>query len=246
MLRNGTLPCINHTGFDKIVHVGHSFGSAQSYALAAMYPSISDGLVLTGFSMNASFVGYFAAGADFQLANLNQPLRLGSGNIAAGLNYLTQTYGLTDLLAGLDLTSVQALDYANGYLVNSNVNSQQYLFFLPGSFDTGILYYGEQTKQPVTQGELFTLGSLPMMNTFAGPVLVFTGVADLPYCGGDCLATGGALPSVPAGVEMNFPNATAFEAYIQPGSGHGLNFHYNATGGYKYINKWLGSHGLAA
>lgn len=28
MLRNGTFPKVNAT-FDKIVHVGHSFGSAQ-------------------------------------------------------------------------------------------------------------------------------------------------------------------------------------------------------------------------
>jgi hypothetical protein len=33
MLRNGTFPGANHT-FKKVVHVGHSFGSAQTYALA--------------------------------------------------------------------------------------------------------------------------------------------------------------------------------------------------------------------
>lgn len=245
-LRNGTMPQVNHTGFQKIVHVGHSFGSAQSYALTAMYPTISDGVVLTGFSMNSSFVPYFAAGGDFQQANLNQPLRFGSGNIAQGLNYITQTYGLTDLLAGIDLTTISTYNYANGYLANSNVNSQQYLFFAQPYFDTGILYFAEKTKQPVTQGEIFTLGSLPMVNHFAGPVLVVTGDYDLPYCGGNCSATGGAAASVPAGVSKNFPNATSFEAYIQPDSGHGINFHYNATGAYNVIANWLGSHNLTA
>jgi len=250
-IRNGSMPHVNQT-YEKIVHVGHSFGSAQTYALVAAYPTISDGIVLTGFSMNASFVGYFAAGADFQLANLNQPFRFGSsataGAIASGLNYLTQNYALTDYVAGLNLGSVvgQALNYANGYIVNSNANSQQYLFFLPGAFDTGILYWAESTKQPVTQGELFTLGSLPMLNAYKGPVLVITGENDLPYCGGNCLATGGAAASVPAGVKMNFPNASSFEAYIQPKSGHGLNFHYNATGGYDVIANWLGTHNLEA
>jgi hypothetical protein len=33
MLRNGTFPGVNHT-FEKAVRVGHSFGSAQTYALA--------------------------------------------------------------------------------------------------------------------------------------------------------------------------------------------------------------------
>ena len=202
--------------------------------------------------MNSSFVGYFAAGADFQLANLNQPFRFGSpataGAIASGLNYLTQQYALTDYVAGLNLDGAvgQALNYPNGYIVNSNANSQQYLFFLPGAFDTGILYWAESTKQPVTQGELFTLGSLPMTNAYKGPVLVVTGENDLPYCGGNCLATGGAAASVPAGVSKNFPNASSFEAYIQPMTGHGLNFHYNATAGYDVIANWLSTHKLKA
>ena len=64
MLRNGTFPNVNHT-FTKVVHVGHSFGSAQTYSLANMYPNITDAIVLTGFSMNSSFVPFFAAGGNF-------------------------------------------------------------------------------------------------------------------------------------------------------------------------------------
>jgi pimeloyl-ACP methyl ester carboxylesterase len=60
MLRNGTFPAANRT-FNKVVHVGHSFGSAQTYALANLYPNLTDGIVLTGFSMNGSFVNSFAA-----------------------------------------------------------------------------------------------------------------------------------------------------------------------------------------
>ena len=96
-------------------------------------------------------------------------------NTVLALNTLVQNYALTDYLAPLDLTTVEPLNYPNGYLVNSNVNSQQYLFLLPGYFDTGIAYFGEQAKQPVTIGELLTLGSAPMSSKFAGPVLVVTG-----------------------------------------------------------------------
>lgn len=244
MLRNGTFPDVS-TSFTKIIHVGHSFGSAQSYALAAMYPDISDGLVLTGFSMNGSFVGFFASGGNFVQANLNQPLRFGSSANAVALNTFSQTYGLTDLLTGITATP-DALDYVDGYLTNANVNSQIYLFLYPGHFDPRIAYYGEQTKQPVTIGEMLTLSSLPMTNSFKGPVAVFTGQYDLPYCGGDCLATGGALASVPASVSENFPDASSFTAYIQPNTGHGLNFHYNATAGYTWIQNWLSKHNLAA
>lgn len=48
MLRNGTFPGVNHT-FSKVVHVGHSFGSAHTYSLANMHPNLTDGIVLTGF-----------------------------------------------------------------------------------------------------------------------------------------------------------------------------------------------------
>lgn len=161
-----------------------------------MYPDISDGIVLTGFSMNGSFVGFFAAGADWQQANLNQPFRLGNsptnnalnilntdgldlsnGTIVAILNY----FGLTDPVAGLG-PEMPRVPYVNGYLVNSNANSNQYNFFLPPFFDTQLLYAGELTKQPVSVGELLTLGSVPMVNHFAGPVLIITGCKFRSMC----------------------------------------------------------------
>ena len=141
MLRNGTFPGVS-TAFDKVVHVGHSFGSAQTYSLVNMYPHASDGIVLTGFSMNASFVRYFFAGANFVQANEN---------------------------------SARLAEYPNGYLISSDIEAIQYLFIYPGQFDENILVLAENTKQPVTVGELLTLGSGPMMNAYTGPVLVFTG-----------------------------------------------------------------------
>ena len=240
----------------------HSFGSAQTYSLVNMYPNISDGIVLTGFSMNGSFVGFFGAGGDFVQANLNQPFRFGNVDTAT-VEAVLNMFSLTDLVAGVD--PAPGLNYPNGYLTNTNVNANQYLFFLPGYFDPGALLAGEQTKQPVTIGELLTSGSLPMVNTYAGPVLVLTGCEspydsvaitnvltafvanDLPYCGGNCLATGNAsLPSIPAAVAMNFPMVPSsnFTAYIQPNSGHSINFHYNATGAYGVINSFLNSKGL--
>lgn len=158
----------------KFLH-SHSFGSAQTYALVNMYPSISDGIVLTGFSTNASFAGYFGAGANFEQANLNQPFRLGnlsSITVEAVLNM----YSLTDYVAGLSASP--SLNYPAGYLTNANIGANQFLFFLPGFFDPGVLLVGENTKQPVTVGELLTLASVPMKNAYAGPVLVITGCKD--------------------------------------------------------------------
>lgn len=229
-----------------------------------MYPTISDGLVLTGFSLNSSFVGYFGAGADFVQANLNQPFRLGNLSSSTVESFLN-TYGLTDYVAGISPSP--GLAYPNGYLTNTNINANQYLFALPGYFDTGLLEVGEATKQPVTVGELLTVTGGPTTNVYAGPVLIITGCQspspfspalsgahanplvanDLPFCGGDCLATGiPSLPSIPAAAVSSFPNVGAgnFSAYIQPNTGHGINIHYNSTGAYDVIHSFLQSKGL--
>ena len=55
--------------YQKIVHVGHSFGSSQTYALTAADPSISDAIILTGFSQNGSFASQFILGSNFIIAN---------------------------------------------------------------------------------------------------------------------------------------------------------------------------------
>lgn len=167
-------------------------------------------------------------------------------------------YSLTNLVAGVALSP--GLDYPGGYLTNTDASSNQYLFLLPGYFDPMLLLYAEETKQPVTPGELLTIGSLPPVNEFAGPVLVIAGCEsdldasiedsmltpfpanDLPFCGGNCLATGNAsVPSIPATVALSFRKVPSnnFEAYIQPNTGHGINLHYNATGAYAVINNFL-------
>lgn len=82
-LREGSIDGID-TAFDKVVHVGHSFGSLQSYSLAVLHPGASDGLVLTGFSQ-VSFIPYFGLGANFVLANgLSSLSDYPDGYIASG------------------------------------------------------------------------------------------------------------------------------------------------------------------
>jgi len=208
MVHDGSFPGI-HQKPQKVIHAGHSFGSGLTYALSATYPSLTDGIVLTGFSFNTTFNPYFVAGANFQQAN-----------------------------------QVLSSHYPPGYLVSSNVVANEFLFFTPPYFDPQILAFAEQNKKPVAVGELLTMGSVPMQSPFTGPVLIIAGSNDVPFCGGDCLNTGGAAESIPAQGKLAFPSAKAFEAYIQPDTGHGLNLHYNATGGYEVIAGFLKNNGL--
>ncbi|KAF3016256.1 hypothetical protein E8E14_012683 [Neopestalotiopsis sp. 37M] len=55
--------------YKKVVHVGHSFGSIQVYALADQHKELTDGICLTGFSQNGSYNTEFQLGGNFVQAN---------------------------------------------------------------------------------------------------------------------------------------------------------------------------------
>jgi pimeloyl-ACP methyl ester carboxylesterase len=226
-LRNGTFPGVNQT-INKIVHVGHSFGSGQSYLLAHMYPNLTDAIVLTGFSTNPSYAANFLAGGAFVQAN---------------------TYGLTRFNRRHHNESTPFGNLPDGYVISGTPGANAYQFSLVSHVDPGLLDYAEKTKQPATVGELLTAGSLPFVNAFTGPVLVLTGNNDVAFCGGDCLATGNAsISSIPATVGNSFPGVdpSNFTAYIQPNTAHGINIHYNSTGAYAVINDFLAQKGLVS
>lgn len=277
-LRNGQVPQIGRS-YEKVVHVGHSFGSIQSYWLSAIYPNNTDGVILTGYSTAGQFLPYIVAGWNLRSARLNQPLRLGNASndgvrelasstgwdqdIVSGLQGLLASVGVDlstediwnevastevlNLIAGYN-ESVISYDYPSGYMTSSDLTALQYAFLYPGMYDIGIALEGERTKQPVTVGELLTIGVAPKMSPFTGPVMVVTGERDIAFCGGNCYADipGSDVDNIPAGVADVFPNASAFEAHIQPATGHGLTFHYNATAGYQVIQDFLANNNLSA
>jgi pimeloyl-ACP methyl ester carboxylesterase len=157
MLHNGTYPGVNHA-FKKIVHVGHSFGSGQTYAPVNMYPAATDGMVLTGFSMNSTYLGLFPASANFMLASLSQPLRLEnvSGSmIESALRMYTGS--IADYLFPIDFSSFPiGQNLPNGYITWSSAEAAKFLLFKPKYYAPGILDYVESTKQAVTLGKILT------------------------------------------------------------------------------------------
>ncbi|TKA35883.1 hypothetical protein B0A54_12329 [Friedmanniomyces endolithicus] len=76
--RNGTIHSSVPKPSGKVFHVGHSYGSILSHALVASNPSLSDGIVLTGYSTNNTWVGEFLISTNFHLAKENQPQRFGN------------------------------------------------------------------------------------------------------------------------------------------------------------------------
>lgn len=95
-LRQGSFPGVNITfngSANKIVHVGHSFGSQQTYQLTLAYPNISDAMVLTGFSFNGTALTSTIASFGSKVASLNQPFRFGATNAAPAVTTLLSALG---------------------------------------------------------------------------------------------------------------------------------------------------------
>ncbi|CZT16944.1 uncharacterized protein RCC_02778 [Ramularia collo-cygni] len=196
--------------FKKVLHVGHSFGSVQSYALAAMYPDITDGLGLTGFSQNGTFLPFFQYGGDFTQANLNPALK----------------------------------SYVDGYLAPASASAVQTNFFAEGDFDPKILEVATMTGQPVTVGELLTIGgAAAAKNPTKAPVLIITGERDVPFCGGDCFIAPTGFKSIPQTSAAMFPNTRKFQVDIVPGAGHGLNLQYSHPQTYTSILEFFKANG---
>ena len=82
--------------------------------------------------------------------------------------------------------------------------------------------------------------------------LVGTGAGLGPPLGALCpsdieaIAAEGGAASIPALAVESFPNASVFEAYLQPNTGHGINVHYNSTASHKVVSNFLAAHGLGA
>ena len=143
MLRMGTLPSVDHAFNESgtIVNVGHSFGSQQSYTLAAMYPNITDALILTGFSFNGTGFPTTLVGFNAKIARLNQPLRFGSTNAAAAIETLAMS---------ANGSSISIMDGVST-LVSVNLTSRDYLDILKTT-EVWDLIAGYDTKPaPVPQ-----------------------------------------------------------------------------------------------
>lgn len=268
-LRTGKVNGVNRK-FLKVVHVGHSFGAIQSYWLSALYPNNTDGIVLTGFSSRLNYFGTTVAAWNLHNARWNQPFRLGNQLVPKSVSRKGKDHfqRVVDAIhkSGLTLTAQQIwegfasteigniitgwnkteslLDYPPGYMVTSDLTATQYVFLNPGYYDIGLAVLGEQTKQPVTTGELLTITGFPSSSLFLGPVLLFNGDADQPFCGGDCGPPGTGHVNIGDEARALFPARGPFDSYVQPNTGHALNVHYNATAGYRAIQNWLGTHGL--
>jgi pimeloyl-ACP methyl ester carboxylesterase len=222
MVRQGTFtaasncPTTHLPPFDKVVHVGHSFGSAITLALLATYGNLSSAAISTGFIIAEHPNQDSSTTFGFEYAATNNPCLWGS--------------------------------YGSGYIVPATVSNLQTTFFhrdnasdLTG-FSDRMLAYADSIKQPLTVAEwvsirgLLNIGKAP---DFTGSLQFFLAEYDFLICDGDCVDNYDS-----AFVEGLYPNATDVDIYVQPGAGHGLTLHRNASAGYAVMLDWLEKNGL--
>ena len=193
MLRQGTLPNVPHA-FNKIVHVGHSFGSIQSYTLAALHPEVTDGLILTGFSVNGSFIPETFASLDSKLARFNQPLRFGSVSIDAvtkalamlgtpqvSLAQVEQFLAKSGLTLGEVQSVVQSTDLAN-FITGIDPSSFPKAANLPSGYLTWVDAGSNQY-------------AFLLPGYFDPNILPYTEMNKFPYTVGELLTIGNAPPA---------------------------------------------------
>lgn len=221
IVRSGKLASYasNTIDFDKIIHVAHSFGSFITYSLTSMYPELSDAAVLTGYlPSNESGSIPFSAG-DVQYAPEVDP-KLFS-------------------------------DSKSGYIVTGSKNALQVQFFSSranktagvGGFDPKLLDLAWETRQPITVSDIESAQDIlinnPIAAEFTGPVQFLSGAYDWLQCLGYCEGTIDLET-----LKMKYPKAKDVEFFLQPGTGHGLPFHYGAKAGFQKTFDFLERNGF--
>lgn len=153
-LKNGTL--VDNEKFDRIVGIGHSYGSIQVQALTAAAPDLLSGAVLTGYSASPAGVPQFLLSSNLVPARQALPERLGNKS-------------------PVWLASADAAADAQNFLWPPNYSEEAAQLARAQAADAvtlGALISMTSTTKPAAD--------------FKGPVLTISGQHDLPFCSGDC------------------------------------------------------------
>ena len=190
--------------------ISHVQSPLEQAALVAVTEALQSGSIsnVPKFSKVVHVGHSFGADLTYGLSRDNPSLC--SGIILTGFTHNTTFLPYFALGGGfIDVQNSPLADkYAPGYFAASDASTVQTNFFAPGAFDPDILTYAAANGQPVSIGELLTIGGQAMgFNNAAVPVLIVIGERDLPFCGGDCYNTGGTGDNIPSISKQYLPNA---------------------------------------
>lgn len=228
MARNGTLMqyATNLPGsfnpsiaFDKVIHIGHSYGSFVTYTLTSMYPELSDGVQFTGDLFDKELAQIRITAVDSHYALEDDPVLFANSS--------------TGYVVSATASTLQTNFFSSRVNETTNI----------GGFEPEVLKYAFSIRQPVTTAQLgsatVALERHPTAPNFKGPVLFMCGEFDFLICLGDCRNSYDM-----AQLNAVYPQAKSVEVYLQPGTGHALPFHNDAQLGFQHTFQWLDANGL--
>lgn len=130
----------------------------------------------------------------------------------------------------------------DSYLVTGTLYSGQENFAYPYYVTPAANKLQRETEQPVTQGSLFTIGSLGGATQFTGPVQVITPEKDYIFALSAGVQNGQNLAEQT--VKALYPQSKNGTGLVPANTGHGINFHSTAHGIYLDMLSFLKSNGL--
>ena len=220
--RSGNLPISARRAFDKIIYVGHSYGSLIGNSLNTKYPADADGTVLTGFSSQIVTVvpSVFVEAIPLPADTL-QPARF--GNLPVGYLEISSQSG------------VQSLFFAGGSI----------------DYDLALFSYDFSIRGVISLGEAVTIASsVQTASQYTNPVFVVTGQEDAIFCnllGLDLLldlGCGSGSSSYLAQTSALYPNARDYEWYAVQNAGHCWQLHYAAQAAFGVVHTWMANKGF--
>ncbi|KIM97076.1 hypothetical protein OIDMADRAFT_168831 [Oidiodendron maius Zn] len=206
--------------FDKVIFVGHSFGSIIGNNLVKDFPADADATVLTGFSKS---IAQALAGIliDVPLpAALFDPARFST----LPLLYILLT----------DKSNREASFYYGPDVYYSRAN---YNIDFAQTDTVGV-------------GEALTaFPGISAAPAYTGKVFILTGNEDAAFCGlGSTLLgqanCGNGPGSIIDTTRELFPNAAVYDYYVIPNCGHCLNYQFSAPDSYSRVHQWLQGQGF--
>ncbi|GAB0135786.1 hypothetical protein EsDP_00004111 [Epichloe bromicola] len=206
--RAGLLCGVPHK-YEKTVHLGHSFGSAMTFGLSAMYPNVTDGIVLTGFSQVPQFMAYFVLGANFAPVKEIESL---ADQYDAGYMAPKSSIGVHINFFGPGDFDPKLLEVATATGQPATVGE----LLTVGSGPTTSEFAG------------------PVMIITGDRDIPFCGGNCM-----NTMAINGSAPNLIEKSKGSFSKAKVFNATVVPEAGHGLNYGYSAPYTYKAITDFL-------
>jgi pimeloyl-ACP methyl ester carboxylesterase len=138
--------------YDRVIYVGHSYGSFLGTSLSRQHPLDVDAMVLTGYS-----------------ANLEVPVPI-----------VLNDFNSAKLAPGhLDMNQKLPLGYLRG---TNETGRTTAFYGKPGSFDPSVAKFDFTTADTVTAGELLSQAGGFSPSPYQGPVLIATGDSDIIFC----------------------------------------------------------------